>query len=106
MNLDSLFNRVVQRSGRWPRPGSEGVGELEVTLSDGVLAIEGERKQEKAERQEKFHRVESLYGSFTRSFSLPGNIKAEAISSESKDGVLTVHVPKGDQEELKEIAIQ
>ena len=79
---------------------------MKVTLSDGVLTIEGERKQQKEEKNEKFHRVESSYGSFTRTFSLPDNVKADAVRCESKDGVLTVHIPKTEQKKPKEIAIQ
>ncbi len=80
--------------------------EVKVTLSDSVLTIEGERKQRKEEKNEKFHRVESYYGSFTRSFSLPSNVKADAVRCESKDGVLTVHIPKAEQKKPKTIAIQ
>lgn len=68
--------------------------DVKVTFDDGMLTIEGERKQQKEDRNEKYHRVESFYGSFARSFSLPENVKAEAIHCESKDGVLTVRVPK------------
>lgn len=80
--------------------------DVKVTLTDGVLTIEGERKQQKEEQAEKFHRVESFYGSFSRSFSLPDNIKADAVSCESKDGMLTVHVPKGEMTQPKEISIK
>jgi HSP20 family protein len=54
------------------------------------------------------HRVESLYGSFGRSFSLPDNANAETIRCESKDGILTVHNPKTQtaQYEPKQIKVQ
>ncbi len=68
--------------------------DVKVTFENGVITIEGERKQEKEEKNEKVHRTESFYGSFARSFSLPDNINADAIRCDSKDGVLTVHVPK------------
>jgi HSP20 family protein len=68
--------------------------DVKVTFDGGVITIEGERKQQKDEKSEKVHRSESFYGSFARSFSLPDNINAEAIRCDSKDGVLTVHVPK------------
>ena len=80
--------------------------DVKVTLGDGVLTIEGERKQQKEEKNEKFHRVESFYGNFTRTFSLPDNVKSEAISCESKDGVLTVHIPKAEQKQPKQIVVQ
>ena len=80
--------------------------DVKVTLGEGVITIEGERKQEKEEKGEKFHRVESFYGSFARSFGLPENIKADAVRSEYKDGVLSVHIPKAEKEQAKQIAIQ
>ena len=80
--------------------------DVKVTFSDGVLTIQGERKQHKEESNEKFHRVENSYGSFSRAFSLPDNIKADAIRCESKEGVLSVHIPKSEQKKPKEITVQ
>ena len=68
--------------------------DVQVTYDEGVITIKGERKQQKDEKTEKYHRVESFYGSFERSFSLPENANAETIRCESKDGILTVHIPK------------
>jgi len=68
--------------------------DVKVTVDGGMITIEGERKQEKQDENEKFHRVESFYGSFSRSFSLPENVDAPNVKCESKDGVLTVHIPK------------
>lgn len=68
--------------------------DIKVTVEGGMITIEGERKQEKQEENEKFHRVESFYGSFSRSFSLPENVDATNIKCENKDGLLTVHIPK------------
>jgi HSP20 family protein len=68
--------------------------DVQVTYDEGIITIKGERKQQKDEKNEKFHRVESFYGSFERSFSLPENANADAIRCESKDGILTVHIPK------------
>jgi HSP20 family protein len=68
--------------------------DVKVTFENGVITIEGERKQEKVEKNEKVHRTETFHGSFSRSFTLPDNINTDAIRCDSKDGVLTVHVPK------------
>jgi HSP20 family protein len=68
--------------------------DVKVTVDHGMITIEGERKQEQEDKTEKYHRVESFQGSFTRSFSLPENADADAIRCDSKDGVLTVHSPK------------
>lgn len=80
--------------------------DVKVTFADGLLTIQGERKQHKEQSGEKYHRVENYYGSFSRAFSLPENIKADAIRCESKDGVLSVHIPKAEQKKPKEITIQ
>jgi HSP20 family protein len=82
--------------------------DVEVMLDDGMITIKGERKQQKEDKNEKFHRVESFYGSFERSFSLPDNVNSEAIRCESKDGVLTVHIPKSEPSKSmpKQIAVQ
>jgi HSP20 family protein len=68
--------------------------DVKVMVDGGMITIQGERKQPKEEKGEKFHRVESCYGNFARSFSLPDNIDLNAIRCEDKDGMLTVHIPK------------
>jgi HSP20 family protein len=75
--------------------------DVKVTFDDSTLTIEGERRQQKEDRTEKYHRVESFHGSFMRSFTLPENVKADAIHCESKDGVLTVHVPKAEPKKAR-----
>ena len=68
--------------------------DIKVSVENGTLSICGERKVEKEEKSMKFHRVERAYGRFERSFSLPDEADAGKITSEYKDGVLTVHLPK------------
>ena len=82
--------------------------DVEVTFEDGMITIKGERKQQKEEKSEKYHRTESFYGSFERCFSLPENVNADAIRCESKDGVLTVHIPKTEvsKQKPKQITVQ
>jgi len=82
--------------------------DVHVTYEDGTLTIKGERKQEKDEKHQKFHRIESFYGSFERSFSLPENANADAIRCESKDGVLAVHIQKIEKskQQPKQISVQ
>jgi len=79
--------------------------DVKVSMENGVLTISGERKHEKEEKKENEIRVESFYGSFSRSFALPDNIDAKAVSAESKDGVLRVHIPKTAAAKPKQIAI-
>jgi HSP20 family protein len=82
--------------------------DVHVSVDAGVITIKGERKQQKEDKSEKFHRVESFYGSFERSFSLPENVNGDAIRCESKEGILTVHIPKNEapKSRPKQIAVQ
>jgi HSP20 family protein len=80
--------------------------DVKVTVDGGMITIEGERKQRKEEKNERFHRVESVSGSFTRSFTLPDNVDEKNIRCESQDGVLTVHIPKTELEKRKPIEIK
>src|SRR6185312_1291221 len=82
--------------------------DVQVTLDDGMITIKGERKQHKNDKNEKFHRVETCYGSFERRFSLPDNVNAETIRCESKDGILAVHIPKKEtvKQAPKRITVQ
>ncbi len=68
--------------------------DIKVNVDDGTLSISGERRAEKQEKGLRYHRVERAYGRFTRSFSLPDEADADKITSDFKDGILTVHLPK------------
>jgi len=82
--------------------------DVRVTYEDGMLTLSGERRKEAEHKGEKFYRVESVYGKFSRTFELPDAIDAAAISAEANEGVLTVHVPrtKAETKKLKTIAVQ
>lgn len=68
--------------------------DVRVTVDDGLLTISGERRQTVEDSKERSHRVETAYGKFSRSFSLPDNVDLANIRAESKDGVITVRVGK------------
>lgn len=68
--------------------------DVRLSVMDGVLRVEGERKSEKEERGRRYHRIERQYGSFSRAFSLPDNVDAARIHADFKDGVLRVAMPK------------
>ena|ERR1035437_9915750 len=68
--------------------------DVNITLQNGVITIAGERKHIKEDNDENTLRVESVYGMFSRSFALPDGIDSSAIRAESKDGILSVHIPK------------
>jgi HSP20 family protein len=77
-----------------------------VSVDNGILSLSGERRQKDEQEGEKFHKVESFYGSFARSFTLPEGTDSSAISAESKDGVLTIHVPKSKIDTKKPTTIK
>ena len=79
--------------------------DVKVTIEDGMIAIRGERKQEKEEKDKKFHRIERSYGSFMRSFRLPDNVDETAVKAEFKDGMINVTLPKSGKTKAKLIDV-
>ena len=79
--------------------------DIDVRLENNTLTIRGERKFEKDVNEDNYLRVERAYGSFTRTFSLPNTVKAEAIHADYKHGVLTVHMPKREESKPKQVKI-
>lgn len=80
--------------------------DLKVKVEDGTLSITGERKSEKEEKGKKFHRIERSYGSFERSFAIPDDADPTTVTSEFKDGVLQVHLPKSPSAKPKAIEVK
>lgn len=80
--------------------------DLKIALEDGVLTIQGERKQEKEEKGKKFHRVERQYGQFVRRFALPTEVDGAKVNAEFKDGVLNVRLPKSATAKPRSIDIK
>ncbi len=79
--------------------------DIEVSLSGDVLTIKGEKREEKEEKGENIHRVERSYGSFSRAFTLPCEVKSEAVEAKFKDGVLSLKLPKSETSKKKSIKI-
>ena len=82
--------------------------DIEITAEDNVLTVSGERKYQEKTNEEDYYRVESVYGKFTRSFTLPDKIDSEKIRAHSADGVLEVIIPKLEEkiQKTKKIAIK
>jgi HSP20 family protein len=121
--LDRMFDDIGSPFGRWPElrarpllPRPTWLPELElfekdnrlvtridlpglkkedvkVEVTDGHLAISGERKSETEEKKERFYRSERQYGSFYRAIPLPEGVKVEDVKATFTDGVLEVSVP-------------
>ncbi|MFO1467798.1 MAG: Hsp20/alpha crystallin family protein [Steroidobacteraceae bacterium] len=80
--------------------------DVAITLQNGVITISGERKFKKEDKDENTLRVESFYGSFSRSFALPENADQDNISAETKDGILRVRIPKVPAKTPKAVEIK
>lgn len=80
--------------------------DVEISVSDDTLTIRGEKKSEKEEKGETWHRTERHYGSFVRSVVLPSHIDAEHVNAEAKDGVLTITLPKTEKSKAKRITVK
>lgn len=85
-----------------------GMDKKDVNLSvkENVLTISGEKKDKKEDKKNNFHRIESSYGKFQRSFRLPQNVKQSDIKAEFKNGILDITVPKAEEAKPKEIEIK
>lgn len=79
--------------------------EVQVSVTDDVLTLKGEKTQESEDKDQKYHRVERSYGRFQRSFTLPANLDPEDIKAKFTHGVLTVSIPKAKEVEPKEVQI-
>ena len=82
--------------------------DIEIKVEDNTLVISGERKVKEEIKEENYYKVESRFGTFSRSFSLPEEADIENIHAESTDGVLEVVVPKLESakiDKVKKVAI-
>ena len=86
-------------------PGVEA-DDLEITLEDGLLTIQGERQFTSESSEEQFHRIERRYGAFRRSITLPAQVQAEQIEASFDNGVLQIVVPKMEEATPKRIQIR
>jgi HSP20 family protein len=86
-------------------PGVEA-DDLQITLEDGLLTIQGERYFAHDSSEQHFHRVERRYGAFRRSITLPAHVIAEGIEASVDNGVLQVLVPKMEEATPKRIKIR
>jgi HSP20 family protein len=80
--------------------------DVKVTIKDGVLSLEGERRQEKEEKGKKYHRVERAYGKFVRCFTVPEDVDEKNIQADFKEGVLNVHLAKSEGVKPKTVEVK
>ena len=86
-------------------PGVDA-GQVEITIEDGLLTIQGERRFAHDSAEEKVHRAERCYGAFRRSITLPSHIEADKAEASVQDGVLQILVPKAPDVQAKHIQVR
>ncbi len=79
--------------------------DIDIRLENNVLTVHGERKFEKEEKEENFHRIERRYGSFTRSFTLPSTVNSEDVQANYDKGVLKIRLAKRAEAKPKQIKV-
>jgi HSP20 family protein len=79
--------------------------DLEITLEDGLLTIQGERHVAQDSSEEQFHRLERSSGAFRRAITLPAHVEADAVNASMEDGVLRILVPKAQEAKPKRIQV-
>jgi len=128
--MDRLVDRDWFESAEWTSPRNWGLAldvsenddefvvkaslpgvnpdDIDITYDKDTLTIKGEIQEEKEEEDDgrRYYLRERRYGSFSRSFSLPSAIKADAIAATYESGVLTLHLPKAEEAKAKRIQVK
>jgi len=80
-------------------------GDINVSVENDTLTIQGERKFEKEEKEENFHRIERRYGSFVRTFKLPNTVDAEKVEASYDKGILKITLAKRAEAKPRQIKV-
>jgi HSP20 family protein len=80
--------------------------DVNISIENNILTLHGERKFEKKDEGDNFHRVERSYGSFTRSFTLPPTVSSESANAEFENGVLRLTLAKREEAKPRRIEIK
>ena len=80
--------------------------DLDITMEDGLLTIQGERQFAQESSEQQFHRVERRYGAFRRAITLPAQVQADQIEASFDNGVLEIVVPKAEEAKPKRIQVR
>jgi HSP20 family protein len=80
--------------------------DIDIQLENNTLAVRGERKLEKEEKEENFHRIERRYGSFLRSFTVPSTVNTDSVKAGYDAGVLRIELEKRAEAKPKQIKVQ
>jgi HSP20 family protein len=80
--------------------------DVSVEVHQNTLLLRGQRKHEAEVKEENYHRVERVYGTFQRSFVLPTMVDQEKVQATYNDGILELRLPKSEAAKPRRIAIQ
>jgi HSP20 family protein len=80
--------------------------EVDLSVENSVVTIRGERKFEKKDEGDSYHRIERAYGAFSRSFTLPQTVTAEGADATFRDGILTITLPKREETKARKIEVK
>jgi len=80
--------------------------DLDLKVENNVLTLRGEKRRDETVEQEKYHRSERHYGTFTRSFKLPSTVDTSHIQARYENGVLEIVIPKAEQAKPKQIEVK
>jgi HSP20 family protein len=134
LSLQDRMNRLFDESVRNVKPGDEALSsaiwspavdiyetddevvvkaelpevnqkDIDIQIENNTLILRGERKFNKETKKENFHRIERAYGTFSRSFTLPGTIDQEKTRADYKDGILKISMPKREGTRPKQIKV-
>lgn len=77
--------------------------DFKIEINDNYLTVSGERKLSNEKKDKNFHSIETQYGSFSRSFTLPENVDGTKINAKYNNGILELVIPKDEKKVLKQV---
>jgi HSP20 family protein len=80
--------------------------EIEITVENNTLTLKGEKKMDQAVKDDQYHRIERVYGAFSRTFSLPQTVDTSKVSADYKNGVLTIALQMKEEAKPKQIQVR
>ena len=81
-------------------------GDVDIQVRENTLTLKGERRMEKDAKEETYHRLERVYGAFSRSFTLPGSVEHDKITATFEKGLLEIRMPKSPKSRSHQIKIE
>ncbi len=80
--------------------------DIDVTVENNTLTIKGDRRRDASIDEDRYHRIERAYGTFSRSFTLPNTLAGTKVRAEYRDGVLTIVLPLREEARPRQIQVE